>query len=539
VSPPTDSNTIATSAFEGKHAPNPSPACAGISLPEKIGLGFGKAVVEGTHGTLHVLLTQVYVMTMGMSPAWVSNIVFIQRIWDALLDPFFGQYSDNFRSRWGRRLPLIFAGAVPLGIFFAALWWFPRYSSPSFLIGYLLIASLTFYVAHSLFAMPLAGLIIEATDDYHQRTRIAAVTLAFGFAVQIGSQWVFPLTQLPLFKVAPPPGAKTAAIQAVVTSGTSTIASSNNGPGIDVDSTLHGLRWVSVGCAALFILAGLAPVFLCRERMYKRVAVHQKRPNLLTGLRALRGNRSFMQLLCARGCFSFGYNIVALLGGYLYFYRVWNGRIGNGAVYFSAIASFFHITALTASIFLFPWIERYAGKRRTMQIAAGIMLIGCVAKYICFQPGWYWQPIFVFITNGAANAGVALIAVSMLGDITDEDELSTGMRREGLFSSLLSWVDKAGNSIGTLISGYLLVAFGFVTRPANTPSDLNFPQSETTLVLIKWAYIVGPLLGALFTIWLIQNYTLSEEQVNVNTQELARRRAAANFTFSSENGEAT
>ena len=166
-----------------------------VSLREKIGLGFGKAIGDGTHGTLHVLVSQIYNMTLGLDPRLLSTIVFIQRLWDAMADPVFGQFSDNFRSRWGRRRPLLLAAALPVGLTWAGMWWFPRGVSSNYLFWHLLVVSLLFYTAYSLYTMPLGGLIIEATDDYHERTRIAGVTLAFGFAAQIGSQWVFPLTQ--------------------------------------------------------------------------------------------------------------------------------------------------------------------------------------------------------------------------------------------------------------------------------------------------------------------------------------------------------
>ena len=41
---------------------------------------------------------------------------------DAFSDPIVGYWSDNFRSRWGRRHPFIYASAVPLAIGYALLW---------------------------------------------------------------------------------------------------------------------------------------------------------------------------------------------------------------------------------------------------------------------------------------------------------------------------------------------------------------------------------------------------------------------------------
>jgi GPH family glycoside/pentoside/hexuronide:cation symporter len=463
-----------------------------VSLREKIGLGFGKGVVDGSHGTLHVLITPVYVMTMGLSPALISTIVSIQRISDAILDPLFGQYSDNFRSRWGRRIPLLFAAALPLALFFAVMWWFPDGASKNFLFTFLLLASLVFYAAHSLFAMPLGGLIIEATDDYHERSRIAGVTLAFGFAVQVGSNWVFYLTQCKFW-----------------------------------GGTLEGVRWSTLGCAVLFLLAGLAPVLLCKERLYKKVAVRQKRVGFLSGLRAVRGNRSFVGLLLARCVFSFGFNVVGVLGNYIYVYLVFEGDVSGSAFYYSCIGSSYHVAALITSLFAYPTLERLIGKKRTMQVAGGVMLLGCVAKIFCYHPGWIWLPMIVTITNGISNAGVALMSVAMLGDIADQDEIQTGLRREGLFTSLLSWVDKAGNSLGTLITGYVLLWIGFQNRPEGVPKEVIITQSDATLWLMRLCYVIGPALGAAATIWFIRRYALTQTQMYQIKDELARRRAQA------------
>src|SRR5690606_18620657 len=150
---------------------------------EKLGLGIGRMIVEGTHGSQYVLVNPVYNMQMGLSPAWISLIDFIKRFFDAMADPVLGQFSDNFRSRWGRRLPLMAVAIVPLALLFAALWWFPRQASEMMLFWHLLLVSLVFSSFHTLYAIPLSGLLLESTDDYHERGRIVGISLAFGFVI--------------------------------------------------------------------------------------------------------------------------------------------------------------------------------------------------------------------------------------------------------------------------------------------------------------------------------------------------------------------
>src|ERR1700677_2269936 len=454
-----------------------------VSLREKIGLGFGRTVVEGTHGSLHVLVSPIYNMTLGVNPALISSIVFIQRLWDAMIDPFFGQFSDNFRSRWGRRLPLIFAATFPLALLFAALWWFPRNATEGSLFWHLLLVSLVFYALHSLFAMPLGGLLLEATDDYHERTRIAGVSLAFGFGIQVASQWLFPITQLNFFP-----------------------------------NTITGLRWVTGGCALFFILAGLTPVVLCRERLYTRVAARQPHISLLSSLRATWGNNSFLAVLAARFVSSFGYNVVGILALYLNTYYVFGGDLKSASVPYAYIGSSYHVSALLTSLFVYPWLGRLLGKKRTLQFAAVVLLVGCISKLFLYQPGHPWGQLFIISCNGVANAGFSLMATAMLADIADYDELETGMRREAVFGSLLSWADKAGNAIGSLVTGFLLVWIGFSAKLGM--------QSPSTLALMKYSYAVAPATGAVLLILLVGNYKLSEKDAYKVKAELTRRRAA-------------
>jgi GPH family glycoside/pentoside/hexuronide:cation symporter len=293
-------------------------------------------VVEGTHGSQYVLVNPIYNMTMGVSPALLSLIDFLKRLWDAMIDPLVGQFSDNFRSRWGRRLPLLALSILPISVLFAAMWWFPRDLPPTGLFWYLLVVSLVFYACYAFYAMPLTGLLLEATDDYHERSRIVGVTLAFGFVIQIGSQWLpWLVYQFRDASGAPDPVA--------------------------------GIRWVSAGCAMFFILIGLVPVLLCRERNYHRVAARQQKISLLASLRAVWGNRQFMTVLWARFIFCFCYSVVGIMVGYMNVYYVFGGdkEAAFGALRF--LGSSYHVAALLTSLFFFPWLVRRIGKKAALQ----------------------------------------------------------------------------------------------------------------------------------------------------------------------------
>ena len=62
---------------------------------------------------------------LGMNPALVGLVAALPRLTDAITDPLMGYISDNTKSRWGRRRPYIFVGAIAAGIIYALLWQLP------------------------------------------------------------------------------------------------------------------------------------------------------------------------------------------------------------------------------------------------------------------------------------------------------------------------------------------------------------------------------------------------------------------------------
>ena len=95
-----------------------------ISFPNKIVYGIGGFVnnlLASAIGGMTIILT----LALGVSPALVGLLGALPRIFDAITDPLVGFISDNTKSRWGRRRPYIFVGAIFTGIIFALLWQIP------------------------------------------------------------------------------------------------------------------------------------------------------------------------------------------------------------------------------------------------------------------------------------------------------------------------------------------------------------------------------------------------------------------------------
>ena len=95
-----------------------------ISLKQKSAYAVGMLVNNLQAAALPAMVV-ILNLGLGMDVLWVGLIGAIPRIFDAVSDPLLGYISDNTRTRWGRRRPFIFAGAILAGIIFALMWQLP------------------------------------------------------------------------------------------------------------------------------------------------------------------------------------------------------------------------------------------------------------------------------------------------------------------------------------------------------------------------------------------------------------------------------
>ncbi|MEO0558520.1 MAG: MFS transporter, partial [Bacteroidota bacterium] len=149
-----------------------------IPLSHKFAYGMGGFVnnlLASASGGMMIILN----LGFGMNPALVGLLGALPRITDAFTDPIIGYISDTSKTKWGRRRPFMFWGAIASGVVFALLWQVPEGSSETFIFVYFLIGSILFYLAATVFATPWVALGFELTPDYDERTRLMGISNFF------------------------------------------------------------------------------------------------------------------------------------------------------------------------------------------------------------------------------------------------------------------------------------------------------------------------------------------------------------------------
>lgn len=115
-------------------------------------------------------MVAILILGLGINPALVGLIGFVPRVFDGILDPIIGFSSDNARTRYGRRKPFIFWGAVCAGICYMLMFQLYPENSNTFNGWYFLILQVIFFGAFTCYSIPWLALGFELTPDYHERT---------------------------------------------------------------------------------------------------------------------------------------------------------------------------------------------------------------------------------------------------------------------------------------------------------------------------------------------------------------------------------
>jgi GPH family glycoside/pentoside/hexuronide:cation symporter len=479
------------SAPEGKHYQT-APADR-ISLAHKLIYGLGGLVnnlLAAAIGSMIIVLN----LGLGMNPALVGLLGALPRLTDALTDPIMGYISDHTRSRWGRRRPYIFAGAIASGLIYALLWQLPAERSETFYFWFFLIGSLIFYLAYTAFATPWVALGYELTPDYHERTRLMGVQNFISQLAYVISPWFLAIMQYkPWFD--------------------------------DMVAGAAGLA-IAVGVVAAGI--GILPALFLHERFSDEPAaggapVGTANPfvhsmfDFFSGFAATLRFLPFLKLCAATFLVFNGFILISAFQSYVIIYYVCGGDKATGAEYVGYSGSIAAISTFLV-IVLVTWLATRIGKRRAFFVSTGLSMLGYGLKWFCYDPQAPWMILLPMPLMAFALGGLFTLVPSMMPDVVDLDELETGERREGMFGSIFWWVVKLGMAAAIAGGGLLLNVTGFDVA-------LEGAQSAQTLLWMRIFDILIPIIGSAIAIWIIASYDLTEEKAHEVRIELERRRA--------------
>jgi GPH family glycoside/pentoside/hexuronide:cation symporter len=464
---------------------------ARVPLIQKIAFGSGHLVNNLFPGSLGVF-SFFLLTTYGMDPLWAGLLGGIPRIYDAIIDPIMGYISDNTTSRWGRRRPYIFIGAIAGGLLFAALWQLYTENSQMYNFWYFMVFSLLFLTGNTIYSAPLSGLGYEMTSDYQERTRLMGFSQTISQLAWMLVPWLWVIIADPdLFPN-----------QAVAIRSLSI--------------------WVGVACLAL----GILPAIYCREITQEALTnrdtitlknLLQNMKGLWRSMKLIFKNVPFMRLCMATFLVFNGFQMVASFSFFIIVYHLFNGSIENAGhwpAWFSTISAVFTAFLIIPVI---TWMSHAWGKRNAFLVSTAISIVGYILKWWAFDTDNIWLIFVPVPLLSFGLGGLFTLMMSMTADVCDLDELVNGMpRKEGTFGAIYWWMVKLGQGLALVLGGLVLKFIGFDGGAA--------VQSSDTIVYLRLADIIIPSLTAGLAIIVMWNYDLNEAKAHEIKAELVKRR---------------
>ena len=435
-----------------------SPAIPPLRRPglfTQLAYGFGGTAEGIKNNGFDYFLLFFYSNILGVDAGRVGLALLIALVVDAISDPVVGYWSDNLRTRLGRRHPFMYGALVPVAIAYFLAWNPPAGLSGNDLFPWLVGVTIAVRLAFTFYEVPSNALAAELTADYDTRTSLMSFRYFFswmgGLSIQI----------LLLFFLLTPTE--------------------------DVPNGFFNLAgWNSYGLiAAICIMMAVA---VCAGGTHRHIK-HLRAPSLARKLTLGKifseifetiSNKSFRALFLATLFGLLATGISATLNQYINTI-FW----GFGPKQIAGLTVAVYISAILALI-VAPMAGKLFGKKRAA-ITIGVFAftiapLPVILRLFGLLPpngteALYNTILVITVFDVALIIATQMLMGAMVADIVEDSELQTGRRSEGVFFAGISFIRKLSQGAGVVTASFVLAAAGLSQGvAAKAPTEESIRQ---------------------------------------------------------------
>ncbi|MDC0003467.1 MFS transporter [Porticoccaceae bacterium] len=421
------------------------------------------------------IIQGIYAKHYGLSLTTIATIVLLARLFDAILDPTIGYYSDRYHRRMGTRKPFILVGGVSFIVCSYFLYVPPLQVSALYFAGWFIL----FYLAWTLFEIPHLTWASELGDTAEAKNKIFSIR---NMTYYSGLLLFYAIPLLPIFETG--------------------------------EITPETLK-VSVIVASLLMLPLL---YLClkytpdspRTLSTNQQKLEVKPPNNIVKewrlfLKAGLANKPFLIFVAA---LSFKSLATGMWYGLIFTYV--DAYLGLGHQF----AQMFLIAFAVGVVVTPVWykLANRIGKKNTWLFAMVLIMISFIYTS-ALTPGntYFGELLALKIVQTMGFTCMWVVAPSMLSEIVDYDTLKFGTERTGLYFSFYTFIQKAIGALALALGFGLAGWYGF-DATVTTHSE----ESVWGLILaMTWVPLFFACLALVF---------IALSPINVRRHSIIRRR---------------
>lgn len=415
-----------------------------------------------------------YNQVLGMDAGLVGAALGLALIVDALVDPMLGYLSDRTYTRWGRRLPWLYAAPIPLAVLWVLLWSPPAGEAPGFWGLFSMCVGVRLLL--SACEVPSVALLPELTSDYDERTTLFRYRYLMGWG---GGLLMMVLAYFVFMR----------------------------GP----EGILSADGYVGWGVAgALVMVASVVGSALGMHRTVAHLPPVKPPPfrwqAAFAELREAFSERAFLIFAAGALAAYVSQGITFSISQYVNTF-VWR----FDAAAFQLFPLVLAVGAVAMFVVVSPLHRRFGKPASAAGGSIAAVAIG-FTPYLLLMAG-AWPPpgtaastgLFYLFVAGSTTAGIVTMisASSMVAEIVEAFQERTGRRAEGSFYAGNWLVQKCASGLGIFTSGQIIAAAAIPQGAA--PGDIP-AESIATMI---WLYGAAVLVLGIATAWFLGRFPIS------------------------------
>lgn len=459
-----------------------------IPLSTKLLFGAGDIFGGGAFNIINFFFALFLTDVIGLNMVYVSPVFLIGKIWDAVTDPFMGTITDGTKAKLGRRRPYFLAGIILIFVSFLILWYPVNFDTQTGKFVYVLFAYLLFNTVVTMVMVPYQAMSAEISLDYHERTSVNSIRLAFS----LGSSLICAIVPMLIVN--------------------------------SFDDIRTGYIVMALSFGLFFALPWLGVFFSTKER------ADFKPQKQTLNFKAMFIDpfkiKSFRYLLLMFLAAYLSMDIVSMIFAYYMKYYVLNP---------GALSMVLGVLLIVEILFipLYAYIAKKKSKTFAFILGAIIWAFGSILIFILPQGAPLYLVIFLAALIGSGVSAAAVIPHTLFGDVTDVGELAYSERREGSFSGIITFARKFASGIAVAFVTFLLGITGYLNPQLimenGVEKSVEQIQPESVLLTIRIIISFVPLALMALGIWAALKYPLNPQNHRRMIDYLTAKRKGEKF----------
>ncbi len=448
-----------------------------LTFGNKLAFSVADLFGGGSFNIVNFLYPGFLALAVGLSPFYISFIMFVARVWDAVSDPLMGRISDGATSkRFGKRR-IFLVVAAPLIVVAMFLMFFPFSMGNEVIRAICVLLSYMFFsTVQTMVMIPYYSLSSELTSDYNDRASANSLRLAFSIFSSI-------------LCVAVP------------------------GMIVDMVGGNQGYIVMSLVFGTLFGASVLITGLFTREQIITPAVKRKFRPDDFTRFLKVKPFKQYLVMILTVQM------TMAIMSSLFFFYidfyinRDITAAGGSSMLGLIAAGSMFATQIVALPFYL--WLINKKSKAFAYQFGSFVW-IASGAILFTLTPG---VPdivvIIAAVVIGFGISGPGLVPHTMFGDVVDVAEIVTGGRNEGAMGGLVNFINKVAQAIGLAA---VMAALGFFQFREQVAGEAQIvAQPESAQMAIRFILCFAPLFVLIFGVLISFKY-----KIDVNKQKQVR-----------------